>query len=95
LSGFLLDTNVVSMLAPSRAEASADFLNWLDRMDADGRLFLSVVSIHEIEKGIALLDHKGATAKCIAPGFLDTRLHYAARLRLVLRRAARASSGLR
>lgn len=25
--------------------------------------FLSVVSIHAIEKGIALLDHKGATAK--------------------------------
>ena len=63
MSGFLLDTNVVSMLAPSTSEASADFLNWLDRMDADGRLFLSVVSIHEIEKGIALLDHKGATAK--------------------------------
>lgn len=51
------------MLAPSKSEASADFLAWLDRMDADGRLFLSVVSIHEIEKGIALLDHKGATAK--------------------------------
>ncbi len=51
------------MLAPSKAEASADFLTWLDRMDADGQLFLSVVSIHEIEKGIALLDHKGTTAK--------------------------------
>ena len=63
MSGFLLDTNVVSMLAPSKAEASADFLTWLDRMDADGQLFLSVVSIHEIEKGIALLDHKGTTAK--------------------------------
>lgn len=63
MSGFLLDTNVVSMLAPSRVEASADFLDWLDRMDGDGRLFLSVVSVHEIEKGIALLDHKGATAK--------------------------------
>jgi predicted nucleic acid-binding protein len=63
LSGFLLDTNVVSMLAPSKSEASADFLTWLDRKDADGRLFLSVVSIHEIEKGIALLDYKGATAK--------------------------------
>jgi toxin FitB len=63
LSGFLLDTNVVSVLAPSKTEASADFLTWLDRMDADGRLFLSVVSIHEIEKGIALLDHKGAMAK--------------------------------
>ena len=63
MSGFLLDTNVVSMLAPSKAEASADFLTWLDRMDADGQLFLSVVSIHEIEKGIALLDHKGTTTK--------------------------------
>ncbi|MDT7933735.1 MAG: type II toxin-antitoxin system VapC family toxin [Sphingomonadaceae bacterium] len=63
MSGFLLDTNVVSVLAPFKAEASADFLAWLDRMDADGRLFLSIVSIHEIEKGIALLDHKGATAK--------------------------------
>lgn len=63
MSGFLLDTNVISMLAPSRAEASADFLDWLDRMDSDGRIFLSVVSIHEIEKGVALLDQKGATTK--------------------------------
>ena len=63
MNGFLLDTNVVSVLAPSKSEASADFLTWLDRMDANGQLFLSVVSIHEIEKGIALLDHKGATAK--------------------------------
>lgn len=51
------------MLAPSRTGASADFLKWLDRMDGDGRLFLSVVSVHEIEKGIVLLGHKGATAK--------------------------------
>jgi len=63
LSGFLLDTNVISMLSPSRAEASAPFLDWLERMDREGRLFLSVVAIHEIEKGIALLEHKGATAK--------------------------------
>jgi predicted nucleic acid-binding protein len=63
VSGFLLDTNVVSMLSPSRGEASADFLEWLDRMDADGRLFLSVVTIHEIEKGIALLEHKGSVAR--------------------------------
>jgi toxin FitB len=32
-------------------------------MDAGGRLFLSVVTIHEIEQGIALLEHKGARAK--------------------------------
>lgn len=63
MSGFLLDTNVLSMLAPENADVPAEFLDWLDRMDGDGRLFLSVVSVHEIEKGIALLDHKGATAK--------------------------------
>jgi len=51
------------MLSPSRAEASAEFVDWLERMDSGGRMFLSVVTIHEIEKGIALLEHKGATAK--------------------------------
>ncbi len=44
------------MLSPSRAEASARFLEWLERMDGEGKLFLSVVTIHEIEKGIALLE---------------------------------------
>jgi len=63
LSGYLLDTDVISMLSPSRGEPSREFLDWLERMDTDGRLFLSVVTIHEIEKGIALLEHKGATAK--------------------------------
>ena len=60
---YLLDTNVISMLSPSRSEASPAFFSWLERMDADGRLFLSVVTIHEIEKGVALLEHKGATVK--------------------------------
>lgn len=63
MSGYLLDTNVVSMLSPSRAEASERFLDWLERADGDGRVFLSVVTLHEIEKGIMLLDGKGATAK--------------------------------
>ena len=54
------------MLSPSRAEASARFLGWLERMDREGRVFLSVVTIHEIEKGIALLEHKAATAKAAA-----------------------------
>ena len=63
LSGFLLDTNVISMLSPFRTEASPSFVEWLERIDGEGRIFLSVVTIHEIEKGIALLDHKGAVAK--------------------------------
>lgn len=59
----MLDTNVVSMLAPTKTEASPDFRHWLERMDGEARLFLSVVTIHEIERGVALLDHKGASAK--------------------------------
>jgi len=66
VSGFLLDTNVISVLSPSRAAASPDLMAWLDHTDSEGRLFLSVVTIHEIEKGIALLQHKGASAKAAA-----------------------------
>lgn len=51
------------MLSPSGTEASAPFLEWLERMDNEGRVFLSVVTIHEIEKGITRLEHKEATAK--------------------------------
>jgi predicted nucleic acid-binding protein len=63
LNGYLLDTNIISMLSPSRQHATPEFLAWLDQMDASGKLFLSVVTIHEIEKGIALLELKGAEAK--------------------------------
>jgi len=51
------------MLSPSGDEASGAFLNWLEQTDNEGKLFLSLVSIHELEKGIALLEHKGANAK--------------------------------
>jgi len=59
----LLDTNVISLLSPSQTGASTRFLEWLERMDSEGRVFLSVIAIHEIKKGIALLDHKGAALK--------------------------------
>ena len=63
MTSYLLDTNIISMLSPSRAEASAEFLDWLEQQDDAGNIFLSVVTIHEIEKGIALLEHKCASAK--------------------------------
>src|SRR5690606_713448 len=63
LKGYMLDTNVVSLLSPSQGGASPAFLSWLDEADTSSGLFLSVVTVHEIERGIALLDHKGATAK--------------------------------
>jgi predicted nucleic acid-binding protein len=63
LSGYILDTNVVSLLSPARGEPTSKLLNWLDEADAQGKLFLSAVTVHEIERGIALLHSKGATAK--------------------------------
>ena len=48
MSGYLLDTNVISMLSPARAEALAAFPK-SERMDAGGRLLRSVVTIREIE----------------------------------------------
>jgi toxin FitB len=56
----------VSMLSPSATQAPQTFLDWLDRTDAAGQLFISVVTIHEIEKGIALLELKGAVFKASA-----------------------------
>ena len=55
MKGFLLDTDVISMLAPGRTDLSAEANAWLEKADQEGRLFLSVVSIHEIEKGIERL----------------------------------------
>ncbi|RUX33147.1 type II toxin-antitoxin system VapC family toxin [Mesorhizobium sp. M2A.F.Ca.ET.042.01.1.1] len=49
----LLDTNVLSEV--TRPAPNARVLNWLDGLDED-RSFISVVSIAEIRRGVALMD---------------------------------------
>lgn len=49
----LLDTNVLSEVTKPRPDAGV--LQWLDGLDED-RSFISVVSIAEIRRGIALMD---------------------------------------
>jgi len=49
----LLDTNVLSEV--TRPVPDARVLKWLDRLDED-RSFISVVSLAEIRRGIALMD---------------------------------------
>lgn len=64
MTGYLIDTNVVSLLSPARAKHAAGLIAWLDEAEeTKTELFLSVVTVHEIERGIVLLDRKGATAK--------------------------------
>ncbi len=52
MTGFLLDTNVPSELTRPQSNASVE--QWLDNAD-DEQLFLSVVSLGEIFKGITVL----------------------------------------
>lgn len=50
MSGFLLDTNVVSELVRPRPDANV--AGWVDKTDQD-LLYLSVLTLGEIRKGIA------------------------------------------
>lgn len=48
---YLVDTNVLSAGAPARAIAMPSLLAWMDHNSA--RLFLSVITVAEVEDGIA------------------------------------------
>lgn len=58
---FLLDTNVISALAPSKRATAAELVDWLDR--ASPFLYLSVITAAEAQAGIAKAKREGATTK--------------------------------
>lgn len=66
MSGYLLDTNIISLFAPTAAGATDEFTVWLEEIEQQDGLYLSVVTVHEIERGIGLLESKGVTAKARA-----------------------------
>ena len=71
---YLVDTNVISAGAPSRASASAALVGWMDRNSA--ALFLSAVTVAEVADGIAKARREGAARKAAAlSAWLDTLLH--------------------
>lgn len=57
---YLVDTNIISAAAPSR-QVPAVLLAWIDRHSAS--LFLSAVTVAEIEDVVAKLRREGATRK--------------------------------
>jgi predicted nucleic acid-binding protein len=63
---FLLDTNVISALAPSKRAAAGELAVWLDR--ASPYLFLSAVTAAEVAAGVAKAEREGASAKARALG---------------------------
>jgi len=70
---YLVDTNVISAAAPSRPVSPA-LIEWMDTYSAS--LFLSAVTVVEIEDGIAKSRREGATRKSAdLSAWLETVLH--------------------
>ena len=70
---YLVDTNVISAAAPSRPVSPA-LIEWMDTYSAS--LFLSAVTVVEIEDGIAKSRREGATRKSTdLSAWLETVLH--------------------
>lgn len=63
-AGFLLDTSVLSRLAPGRPVPDDRFAAWL--RDHDDRLYISTVTIAEIEQGICKLRRAGGAERAEA-----------------------------
>jgi len=62
---YLLDTNILSASAPTRRDADAEALAAWMRAQSD-RLYLSAITVAEIEAGIARAVRIGASAKAPA-----------------------------
>jgi predicted nucleic acid-binding protein len=70
---YLVDTNIISVAAPARA-APVELVHWMDAHSAV--LFLSAVTVAEIEDGIAKTRREGSTRKSAdLAAWLETVLH--------------------
>jgi predicted nucleic acid-binding protein len=76
-AGYLLDTSVLSMLAPDKPTLNEALTLWLT--EHSDRLYLSAVTVMEIEQGIGKLRRNGATDRADRlTRWLDTLLNAAA-----------------
>lgn len=91
---YLVDTNVLSAGAPRSARAQRDLVAWMER-NSD-RLYLSVVTIAEVEDGISKASRNGAQRKAkLLADWLETVLHlYYARIIAVVVLVARLAGRL-
>jgi predicted nucleic acid-binding protein len=62
---YLLDTNIVSLFDPRRAAEAAAVVDWM--REYDSLLFLSSITLTEIEAGIRAFSSSCASVKRLAP----------------------------
>ncbi|MBZ5592693.1 MAG: type II toxin-antitoxin system VapC family toxin [Acidobacteriia bacterium] len=77
MSGFLLDTNIIAELIKPRPEPRV--VAWVDATD-ENLLYLSVLTLGEIRKGIVGLPHAARQAELEAWLESDLRLRFAGRI---------------
>lgn len=77
---YLVDTNVLSAGAPTKAKPATDLVSWMEQNSE--RLYLSVITIAEVEDGIAKARREAAYRKADRLAeWLETLLHlYSARI---------------
>ena len=90
---YLVDTNVISAAAPSRPPLPA-LVEWMDAHS--NSLFMSAVTVAEVEDGIAKLRREGAARKSAdLTAWLETVLHlYGDRILAFDAATARIAGGL-
>jgi predicted nucleic acid-binding protein len=91
---YLVDTDVVSAASPSKALPRAALLRWMDQHSS--ALYLSAVTVAEIEVGIAKARRQRADRKAAdLTAWLETLLHlYGTRILAFDVAAARIAGGL-
>ena len=77
---YLVDTNVLSAGAPTKARPAADLVGWMERNSE--RLYLSMITVAEVEDGIAKARREAAHRKADSLSeWLEMLLHlYSARI---------------
>lgn len=63
MTGYLLDTSVLSAFAPERRPASPEFSDWIAAQGEAQTLYLSSITVAEVEKGIQKLLRSGGVAR--------------------------------
>ena len=59
MSGYLLDTNIISKFAPGKPPIDQALSGWMQARGATGELYLSAMTIAEIERGVRKLNRAG------------------------------------
>lgn len=63
MTEYLLDTNIISRFAPDKVPLSDAIRIWFHNQGEADALFLSAMSVSEIEKGIRSLHRRGGTER--------------------------------